>query len=221
MSTFGLAILLRGMARSVPMQRPPGFDRSKLALIGMPITGADFVDLSTGALFPARVIVGAQYDQGPRLTLVVEVEEGRPVVRSVSIGEPEEGTGITASAVDGIPLGAVIDELVGTLALMADEMRWVTESIRSIDDGAPSAFRFQSWSERQSIHGEAVKAMRGRPRPDYLIREAAEIALENPAAPRKAVAKRLHISHRTASRYLALAGERGYLDMRSAGSEEE
>jgi hypothetical protein len=52
---------------------------------------------------------------------------------------------------------------------------------------------------------------RGRPTP-VLLRLVAQIVAANPQRPSTAVAERLHVSHRTGTRYVTLARQQGYLN---------
>lgn len=164
------------------------------------------MELENGTLFPAKVEVAGRYADGPLLEMTLGAKNGRPIVFDLKIiPDGEDNAGVTGSMVHEIPVGHIIDQVIenagpGTLALF----RW---------DQARMAGRpheFLTPEEAEAARRGAAGSRRGRPVSEKDLRKVGRIVAANDYDFRQQVRTELNVSERTASRYIALAKERGY-----------
>jgi hypothetical protein len=172
----------------------------------------DVVELGNGTLFLSELQVFARiHGTDEIVTLWLEVRDGRPIVTALMVaGAPD--VGVSVSAVHDLPLGAILDEVIArvgasTLALVRAHQAAVA--------GRPH--QFLSPEEASRARRGAAVSLRGKPVRDEDLRLVAEIVRSSEYAPRKRVAEQLHLSDRTASRWIATAKDRGYLDEEGDG----
>lgn len=114
------------------------------------------------------------------------------------------GSAVTASFIHGLPVGDLFDQLVAYLDWGADLMQ------KGYDD--PNVVHLMPKDdERQAMGARAVASQRGRLVSDEDLRKVAEIVVGNDYDPRKEVVRQLHLSDRTASRWIAEARRKGFL----------
>ena len=132
------------------------------------------------------------------------VEDGRPVMTHFTVGRRPGGSAVTASFIHGLPVGDLFDQLVAYLDWGADLMQ------KGYDD--PNVVHLMPKDdERQAMGARAVASQRGRLVSDEDLRKVAEIVVGNDYDPRKEVVRQLHLSDRTASRWIAEARRKGFL----------
>lgn len=150
------------------------------------------VDLPTGSKFPRWLEAWVTVDGVP-VTLELLVEDGRPELIHVAVARPESGgkrRPITASLVHGLPLEAIVQKVV--------------------DSVAQHMLRLEG-RDALASHG-AQRARRRRSMTPELLQEVADAVLSDPLGmPNQAVQRRLPCSSRTASRYITAARQAGYL----------
>lgn len=151
--------------------------------MGMP------VELTDGSQFPSWFEARATVDDVP-VTLTIHVENGRPVLTSLTVDRPRHSTGdLEASTVHKLPVGQLVRAAV-------EQGGYLMERTGHAGASGASALRARG---RRSIT-------------DDLLREVAAVVQDDPLGePNQAVQRQLHTSSRTASRWIAAAKRRGFL----------
>jgi hypothetical protein len=162
-----------------------------------------------GEWFPVKLTAFGRYASGPLLTLFFEVVDSRPALRSLRIGAEEvDGEAeVTASVVHDLPLGQIIAE---TIARTATATLASARASEARAEGRPH--QFLTPEEVASTRRNALVSVRGRPVGDETLRRAAEIVRDHPYDYRQKVHELLPTSKRTASRYIAEARKRGFIE---------
>jgi len=168
----------------------------------------DRTTLANGAPFFTTVTLYAWRkgeDPGPLTTLLLGVRDGRPVLRRFAV----EGAEITATTIRAVPVGRLVESAIA----YATQIQPKTLRVSDLDPDAGS---------------RAVGARRNRSMTPELLSDVALVVHEEidrsgqlhsrPEA-RQAVMRRFHCSARTASRYIAMASERGYIRDRNSKGE--
>ena len=163
-------------------------------------TPVELTELADGTPFPPAISVTiVRIGLVPIIELSLEVRDGRPVMtRFAYVTRGPEGPPLTASEIHDTNVSEVFDSTVMHLA--------ATASVQGQGAILPS--------EGDAEAGEAAADLaRGRRGPsERQLRMTAAIWRENKDYdPRKQVASGLYVSERTASRWIALAKERGYI----------
>ncbi len=152
-----------------------------------------------GPAFPAACDVWFvdREDGGRRLTLSLRVIDGRPALVGLSVGPfaPTIVREWTARDIHELPTDTLVDDAAAYIAANVADQRYEGH-------GDPDA--------------EGVAAVRVRrqrhPMTDDLLREVASVVTaDRRGEPRRAVRNHFHTSERTASRWIALAKERGFM----------
>jgi hypothetical protein len=166
-------------------------------LISPPPT--NLVELSDGTSFPAA-ITATVIPQGlsPFVEVSLEVQEGRPVLTRFAVVRRGPAARVTASDVHDLNVGEIVDDVIRTLAAMAQA-------------DPNEVVMGQALRDEEAAERAAALSKNRRPVTDSQLRQAANIAHHNPLDPRKQVAAQLYTSERTASRWLAEARKRGFL----------
>jgi hypothetical protein len=164
-------------------------------------TATELVPLEDGSTFPHRCeVVAMGMAMGwPETRLGIVVEEGRPILESLLFERPvtlasgkEHWVEISASAIRKIPVEEVVQSAIEHVA------------------------RQVAWQQGRDPHQAAATALRTHGRrsiTDELLREVAAAVREDRLdMPNQAVRARLYCSSRTASRWIAAARARGFLE---------
>lgn len=135
------------------------------------------------------------------------VHGGRPEVDEVRVVRHAGEAEITATALSTIPLREIVD---GVKITIAEVM--VLELDDSGTPGEDGHFD-EDTNDAAWLAGKSVEALRRRRTvTDELLQEVARVYEgDTTGAPTKAVADHFPTSHRNATRYVALARERGFL----------
>jgi len=164
-----------------------------------PDDGVKYVTLPDGTRFPQFLQFLCSYEGGPHFSFGVEVREGRPVVASIGIlsklSEPE----VTPSMLHAVPFGQLIEYVMSAAAAYALQ--------RTV-----GRHRLITGAEITAAGAAATAALRGRPVRNEELERVAEIVRRNKRDPRNEIKRELHVSVRTASRYIAEARRRGLLN---------
>ncbi len=168
----------------------------------------EFDELSTGVLFPQNLLVMAQYADGPNLQLLLGVEDGQAIVSSLTISRnvpdnPPDCPPISASMVHDLPLGKIIDEVIARTATGFLALYRAHQAAQ-----ARRPHQFLTPEEADTARAGALTSRRGRPVSNEALRAVAEIVRTNSYDPRLQVQRELHVSQRTASRWIAEARSR-------------
>jgi len=161
------------------------------------------VRLANGAPFPLRAAARTAVGDGPTVTISVAVEHGRPVMVNFSVGRQPGGSPVTARFIHSLPVDSLFEQLVGYLgqgALLAQ---------MELDD--PGGVHLVPTLDEWRGAGRPVASRRGRPVGDEDLQKAVEIYRANKYDFREQMRGQLGISTRTASRWIAMAKERGLL----------
>lgn len=171
------------------------------------------VALSDGTLFPESVnLTVVVRGDGPATVAEVglEVAEGHPVVTAVSIRRVDLENlyagpiSVTPAMLHNLNFGKIFESAVQTGAFMGIGFE---NPIRDKPAALAAAAR------------AGALARRRQPLSDSLLEEVANIVNHNQYDPRKQVASDLHVSERTASRWIAEVKRRGLLDKKEAEDE--
>jgi hypothetical protein len=163
-------------------------------------TPAEITHLADGTPFPAYIsLTVLRIGLGPILGVTLEVEEGRPVLTGFSfLKRGPGGPPITPSDIHHTKVGDIVEGVIRQVAATA-----LLQEQGVILPGEGDANAADS----------AAGLARGRRGPtERQLKKTASIWRENKDYdPRKQVANGLFVSERTASRWIALAKERGYI----------
>jgi hypothetical protein len=150
--------------------------------------------------------------------LLEELEGDWPICTSLSferggpIGGPL-GQPITARFIRSVNIGALIEEAIVWLALSAKQLahsyRMIAGEPYTVDEHG----RFSFWTSDDAEKGRSDALIRHRRRviDDAHLRYVAQIYKNAPKAPTEAVAEQLHTAKRNATRWVAMARERGFI----------
>lgn len=178
------------------------------------ITGraAESVALANGEPFPAWVELMAsdetdQFAPGVEIRLVVE--QGRTVVGRVAFSQAARGPEVGKSHLRTFPLEEVVKEAIRDTTVLQD-LEWAELADRlsermgdeQIDEGKALLTRMS-----QNARMRQRRAPTGA-----LFREVARVAQESPSKPNEAVRKHFNTGKRNASRWIAEARHRGFLN---------
>lgn len=173
-----------------------------------PGVAVGLVELSTGGLFPASVEVAIEVDNGYLWRLRLGVEDRRPVVNRLDVER--------ASTVSGAYAGPPIT------ATSLRDVPFEDMTRRAIEAAGRAAAHWSGRPESGDDAGVAAAlARRRRPMTDALLRRVAQVARINPYDPRHQVAEQLSTSERSATRWIAEAKRRGFLEEDEAIDEED
>jgi hypothetical protein len=191
---------------------PRRFDSAKLTVGWTLPESVDFEELNTGVLFPQDLLVMANYDGGPSLQLLLAVEDGQAIVSSLTISRsvpdcPPDCPPISATMVHELPLGRIIDEVI---ARTATGFLALYRAHQAALAGRPHQFLTPD-EVAATREGARRGSRRGRPVSDEDLRDVAAIVRTNSYDPRVQVVTDLHVSKRTASRWIAEARSRGFV----------
>ena len=195
----------------VPMaQRGTSFDSSRLLVIGPELSeNVAYTTLEDGTPFPVRAELRGRYKNGPLLHWTVGVHDGKAVVFAMKIeAEGHLDFALTGSMVHDLPAGQIMNQVLartatGTVALV--------KLAKASAEGKP--YEYLTPDELGGAKQGALGHRRGRPVKDEALARVAQIVKDyDDYDRRKEVARQLHVSDRTASRYIKLAQDRGLLD---------
>jgi hypothetical protein len=162
-----------------------------------------FVPVGDGTfVFPERLRVLARYPGGPLIEMELEVVEGRPEIATFSISRVAGGSWLEPSFVHDLPLARLKDHVVERSMSLAVEVGHI--SMGAFDILLPMS--------DEPDRAAATKALRGRPIRTDTLHQVVNIVRSNDFDHRKQIARELHVSDRTASRYIAEARRRGLLE---------
>lgn len=184
---------------TISVMAPKRFDKTKLKVwwgLGPLHKSLELAELRSGGVFPKDFLVLAQYEDGPVLQLLLGVRDGQAAVKNLAVStESPDGLPITASMVHDLPLGQMFDEAIGQAAVAATALA--------------SPQLFVTLEEATAARAEALASRRGRPVSEENLLKVAAIVRANTYDPRQEVRRELHVSERTASRWIAEARSRG------------
>jgi hypothetical protein len=178
---------------------------------------------------------------GPSVRIRIAVHNGRPELDEIEVIRPEGCPEITAALLSELPLSEIIERFiyeVGRAAFWTEHLALSREDRLQSTDSRPldqlvsktagrsveSEEDFIRVDNRLISQGEAAgqsarKMRRRRVVTDELLQDVARIYTEDRSgAPTKAVSDELFTSHRNATRWVALARERGLLDPYGEGN---
>lgn len=187
---------------------PSRFDPAQWFFVMQTSEDIDVVQLEGGAWFPQEVLVRGRYRNGPPLLMVLGARDGKAQLFSFTVGEPRDGDSpaIAPAAVHDLPLGQILDRTITGIAELIPLMRHAAESNAS---GGPRWLTADQIADAKAI---GASARRGRPVRDETLREVADIVCTYEDIDyREEVRRRMQVSQRTASRWIAAAREKGYL----------
>lgn len=189
------------------------FDPSRLMVLSerRSLEPVAYTTLEDGTPFPVRAELRGRYKNGPLLHWTIGVRDGKAVMFDMKFeADPlmDAPSGLTGSMVHDMPVGQIIESVIGrTGPATLAEIRWNEAAA----EGRPH--EYLTPEEAAAARRGAVGARRGRPVSDAVLQRVAEIVKNYDDYDfRKEVAEQMHISDRTASRYIKLAQERKLLD---------
>jgi hypothetical protein len=161
---------------------------------------AELTELADGTPFPASISVSIiRIGVVPIIELTLEVREGRPLLtRFAYVTRGPMGPPLTASEIH--------DTKVGDIVKSAIEHIGATAGLQHQGVILP----FEGDAEAGTAAADLARGRRGPS--DRQIELTAAIARINKYNPRKEVASQLQVSERTATRFIAIAKERGLLE---------
>jgi hypothetical protein len=159
-----------------------------------PVVDVEFV---SGLVLPSPVVAHVELAGRPPMDLRLEVDEdGEVVVTQVTFARADGARALTASAIRSVPFKLIVDEVIRRLEIEAK-----LSQPQPLD--ATGGLRVRS------------RVLRTRTRrliDDALLTEVAAIVRFNPAKPNEALRTQMHTSARNASRWIAAAKQRGFLN---------
>jgi len=115
------------------------------------------------------------------------------------------GDPLTASMIHRLPVGGLLEQLIAYLS-------WGAELFQSGHDHPGIVHDMPTDAEREATGRRAVTSQRGRPVGDEELRAVVAIYESDKFGYREKVRDRLNLSTRTASRWIALAKDRGLIE---------
>ena len=182
--------------------------------------------LSDGSAVPSQFVVHT-WDAGTQLNVSMTFAVVGGEIRLIRLFlEPvEDGDFITPSRVRDICLGAIIDQVRASIVRAYNTGRQRTEHGErpSKTGGVPfdslglmRHMYADNYGIIEELHApEGPMSRRGRPVSDEDLRRVADVVEANPYDRRMQVAHQLHVSPRTASRWIAEAKRRGFIEERA------
>lgn len=164
-------------------------------------------ELWNGAPFPAWLTVRLEAADGVLAVLRFEVEDGRPELTRCAVDRTPGAPPLKPSVLHELPFGEIVERVV----------REVGQFAHLAQRGFPDEMSFAEMHEFAQAAGRASSSLRGRPVAAGDLDTVAQILQKNSFSPRKEVSERLHVSERTASRWIKLARERAL----SSGEDEK
>lgn len=161
---------------------------------------AELTQLADGTPFPASVsLTFLRIGLTPILDLTLEVREGRPVLtRFAFLSRGPGAAPLTPTDIHDTNVGEIVDHVIRQVA--------ATAALQEQGVILPS----EGDAEAAEAAADLARGRRGPS--ERQLKMTAAIWRENKDYdPRKQVAQMLYVSERTASRWIALAKERGYI----------
>jgi hypothetical protein len=151
--------------------------------------------------------------------LRLEVRDGRPACTSLTFEQPSpidgpKGPEITARGIRSINVGELIEAAIewqsvhATMVVNTTTAAFGADGYTVDDDG-----KFSFWTDDHEANAKSgsLDLRRQRSVTNDLLRRVAACYLTADEAPTEAVAEEFDTSHRNATRYVAMARERGFL----------
>jgi hypothetical protein len=182
-------------------------------------SATQLVRLATGVDFPERVRVTVVPPDGPHLGLLLEVEDGRPIVTAMTFTRRPGGSMISSSLLREQQLQKILDLAVHCVAdatrndILAYELNAGLRPVSPLT----ALPRVLDEDESRRVGSLAVRSQRGRPVDETTLRKVAEIVKRNDYDPRREIHDEIGASPRTASRWIAEAKRRGLIDEEGMG----
>ncbi len=161
----------------------------------------EYVTVAPGLVMPAAVTVKAEDVRGYDVDVDVVVAEGRLVAREVRVRQRDDGPPVTGEAIRGVPLAG----LVRQAAQHALEYEQSGEGDDTLTRFSP-AWITPATAERLREIGPTMESLR-------TVATLYRIALMTGQPPTTTVEKSLGLPRSTTGRWVALARERGFLDV--------
>ena len=184
-------------------------------LEGRAIETGPYVELENGQQVPRLcdwlAVVRDPARDSPLVTVRLEVKAGKPVATSVTVTSyPDWEPGLAAEKLGSIQYGDLIEDLVQAQAISAASV---------IKQGGPPLPSWQgersallSPDEMDETAKAAGKLHRNKKMNSTHLQRVAEVYLaDRTGAPTEAVRAHFNTAHRTATRWVALARERGFI----------
>jgi len=135
--------------------------------------------------------------------------------------EPIDDDPVTPSRLHDLRLGLILDQVVASVAMTFDLVRRGRYQAKADDAGLALVRELKRVAPTKLVGrlvvDEEPARRRGRPVSDEELRRVAEIVEANDYDPRKEVMRTLHVSGRTASRWIAAAKDRGFVGAAKKG----
>ncbi len=160
----------------------------------------EYVRVAPGLAMPAAVTVQAEDVRGYDVDVVVS--DGRLVAREVRVRQRDDGPPVTGEAIRGVPLAG----LVRQAAQHALEYEQSGEGDAVLTRLSPVTWITPETAERLREAGPTTESL-------HTVATLYRIALLTGQPPTTAVEKSLGLPRSTTGRWVALARERGFLDV--------
>ncbi len=162
----------------------------------------EYVRVAPGLAMPAAVTVQAEDVRGYDVDVDVVVSDGRLVAREVRVRQRDDGPPVTGEAIRGVPLAG----LVRQAAQHALEYEQSGEGDAVLTRLSPVTWITPETAERLREAGPTTESLR-------TVATLYRIALLTGQPPTTTVEKSLGLPRSTTGRWVALARERGFLDV--------
>ena len=153
---------------------------------------------------PSPIVIRVHLAERPSLELRLEVLADEVVLTRLTVLPGDDTHRLTANAVRNLPLKKVTDEAIRQIAMLA--------AIGQEEPGHPYRFLSAPGDGSFGIAPGVISSRRRRLIDDELLTAVAEVVRSNPVRPNDAVHKQMHTSTRNASRWIAEAKRRGFLN---------
>lgn len=153
--------------------------------------GETLTTLKAGTPFFDGLEVGVSDPKWPHdLTLVLGVQDGGPVLNSVTVSRRRGSSGAYTGSLTSKNLRIALDR---TFKSACERAAWQATRLKDLAD------------EEDAAAARAAVGRRRQGRGSDFLKQVIEIARQNPEAPTRAVSERLYMSHRSATRWIATA----------------
>jgi hypothetical protein len=144
----------------------------------------------------------------PLVSIRIVVVNGRPAVDEVRVTRFPGGAEITGETLSGIPIQEIVENGCQQLGYLAFLVKFNEDTSHVPDEEALS-----------NAGSAAIVIRRKRATSDELLSKVAEIYSDATVRPTRTVAEKLPTSYRSATRYVTLARERGFLPKKGKGNQ--
>ncbi len=166
--------------------------------------GVPFASISKETRLPSAFTARYTPDSGPAVELAVTIEGGSPVCQEIRVLRDPGGPSLTGTEIRRVPIVDVIEHACRQVAV---------RFVEQFPDGSTAwEPTFDDEPARRTVARDVTTARQRRHVTDDLLRDVARVYRANrDSSPTASVQETFTVSRATATRWIKLARERGFL----------